>query len=466
MNAKSLKKTEKEIVKDLSKVSILKKPKSARPTQIARKRVTRLVNAANPQFRPHNRLESPRKLVSTGGAGTTTVNGRNWLHKILDPANQSNGTCYGVPDASGTQVVTPQEREIFKINLPLSGFKSSAPLTPVNFNPDLVYNLIVVNSPVALTTFWMAYQGALGVQDCVYQFGALPYKLKEHANGVVKARLMFFGSTLQFTGASIKDQGEAVHSQLPHKYLPESIGLPDTGVAGSLVPHPSLNYRVWPLTSAQYNGSSLNLNGPSSLDTWVSNLAEMDPSCLLGKAKDGAYFPHKITDPNFFFMEVIPYTYNDSASLTSGCMLVNPFALFFFKSSDLPKNIDNRITFDFLFDEPFNFNASVSHFMGIDPVSTFELKIYLGLEAAVGFDSPLQYYTHKAIELDSCAIALHKEISSRMGSAYPSRMNFWGTLKNVIAHIVKSSVPGLSGMVPIFGKFLEPLVKQGVDMFL
>jgi hypothetical protein len=372
-----------------------------------------------------------------------TPGGRAWLEKALNPCDYSV-PAVGFPDLSAANVALFQEREQFDLQFGLTPVGA----TGLGFTgtPDEaeLWNTCLISDPYSMMTYTLIWQGALGAPSYAAWF-ANQDRIRPHLAeaGFVEARINSYGTTVEFTGPTIQDQGELIAGQLAANWQP----MKDDSDSDNLL--------TW-----QLNGDPTQEPSGNQLFEFVRQLMDTDPQAVATKAKLGAYFAHKRTEPvnsyskidGILAEEKKKFFYNPFASAYATVAVPDPLV-----------DTDPRIT-QMIGDPGYSWNAAIFIARGLSTQSSFQVKKYVSMEAHLTPSSPIRYYTRLPVDEDELAQEMYKHISRTRPSAYPSSYNAFGFLKKAF-NWAKGAVKWVGNKIV---KPFRPLIEKipGADVAL
>lgn len=375
-----------------------------------------------------------------------TAAGAGWLERVTNPC-AVNVVSNGIPDKNSSNVLTPSEREYFDLksgdgqdeNIIFVPTDPNNPVGPGTFQPgiwdvDGQWNAIVVSDASKLTFEFLLYQGDLKRPTAV-KIGQRELRLRKHAaeadvaNG---SRETYYGTTMEFTAAIISDEGELMCAQLK----PDYVRVGNAGASESYAWEMTGESAIVPTiaTGADYDQF---LKRYETMSDWLSNLGELSQT-VTHAAREGVYIVHKIAEPTLLFKEhnqagadIQNRAANSLRASTTG----------YGQSSD----------FEMVrYCDPYDLNAGVVHYTGLNHNASFRVKVYTQLEMLATVGSPMQYYSHQSPAHDENALDLAQRVHSDMPDAYPSAYNAfgwlkkaWNGIKNVGSKILKPLIPSL-----------------------
>jgi len=372
-----------------------------------------------------------------------TPTGRAFLEKALNPCDYSVAAV-GYPDESAGNVALFQEREQFDLQFGLTpvgaeniGFIG----TP---NEGELWNTILLSDPYSMMTYSLIWQGALGAPTYAAWFQNQD-RLRPHLleAGFVEARINAYGTTVEFTGPTIQDQGTMIAAQLAANWKTSK----DDSASDNLL--------TW-----QLNGDPTVEPSGEQLFNFVRQLSETDPQAFNSMARVGAYFAHKRSEPNNLFSKIDGVLDEEKKKF-----FLNPFASAY-STGALPDPIvptDPRIV-QMIGDPGYSMTCAIFVARGLSTQSSFQVKKYVSMEAHLTPSSPIRYYTRLPVQEDELALEMLKHISRTRPSAYPSSYNAFGFLKKAF-NWAKGAVKWVGNKIV---KPFRPLIEKipGADVAL
>jgi len=388
-----------------------------------------------------------RAAARKAGVGLTPL-GRRWLERVCNPC-ATDCVAYGVPDFLSANVCTPQERQFHDIapKFGVSGVDLGfADATP--WSDGDPWNMIVITDGAVGMFFTYQWQSATQ-----FYIGSIIPRLTEHVSGVdnnfTSSRLMYLGTTLEFTGPSIEDQGELTAAQLRPNYRIVRQALEETED-----PYFRRNYITWEFAGTTGESESLQLVH-ERLIQFIDELPEADSMSQGWKVKNGAYMIHKIDKP---VIDMVDHNEPDITPQTSASpavtTIINPFGFLYTYLSFGQQLMVSHVTAS----QRYAFNSGVVAMTGMSPRATFRLKSYIGYEATILPKSEFRYYAHPSPSQDHQAIGVAHSVLSAMPSAFPSDANAFGWLKKIWNTVKKP----LSNMLPTIGGAIGNAFLPGV----
>jgi len=342
-----------------------------------------------------------------------TASGEAWLRLAMNPCDDAS-ISVGYPDMETAPVVTPHERE--KMSISFNDTPDST-MTTGTKQDDLPYNILLVSDPTTLTVWYLIYQGSIEAPSYAAWFSKV-IRLKEHVDeaNFAASRVVGYGTTVEFTGATLTDQGEQVCAQLKSAWKEAK---EFSTSAAQTPPQAGRQYEAWPL-----NDGPLTTATPDDLKGFTEELMEADPQSNGGKAKIGAYFIHKMNTPTLELKQ-----HNFSAVDGDLRYMINPFTTAYVNlptdSATLTAPNLVRVVNEGLY----GWNAAIYWATGLAVSTTYAVKMYAYVEMQLQPKSPMRFYAHKPPRYDPEAQVQYNKMAEEMPSSFPSAANAFGWLK-------------------------------------
>lgn len=216
--------------------------------------------------------------------------------------------------------------------------------------------------------------------------------------------------------------------------------------------------------------------GHSTQTTFTLPMTEPDmllgnPQCRVAAARDGVYLPLRMTGPSATFATapsvqlmqdvtmvgniVIGGSENNyrGAHWTVAATLGGTNQMTAYTIDDLPQVATPQGPRAALVDDGFDgYLCSVTIWRGLAPSATLTVKSIVGLEVAVGPDSPIRAFVKPPLPPIPAALDAYFGIVAMAPQVYPASYNVFGAILPLLASVAKMAAP-----------FLLPLVGQGVQ---
>lgn len=447
------------------------------------------------------------QLAQSGVAGKT-IPGTIWAMKVLDPSHPSAaGLPIDVPDSISSNVACSSHTEIYHLDQtvqkanpatetsvslivgPLTG--STSPevrnqdelgllwetlvvkeklkwnfLILIDSGAGLIHTLkyIDLSTTVRSGNFVVSNNGvptddALVTAEMLMLFEMQAYnavdRILQPTNDVAKARMTYHGSTLEFSASITTDMGEAITVELAPEWKDiESDNIVSRGT-----------FTLRGLTT-------LGTTSTTRLRTFRDTLPQVSPKAFSCVAREGFYAPASISDPNFYFRDVLG---QEAINIEGNHVkYVNAFFSLLSGTSSLSTQVNqlDAISLPVFIPDRFAFQSTAASFTGLSSEATFKLTLRYGLAVQPNPGSLLAYYSLPSCKRDQEAIDLAVDIRQELDDAYPSSYNFldklWGVIKGIAKPIIgigKKLLPEAIGLIPGVGSFLKPVVGGLLDRF-
>jgi len=377
--------------------------------------------------------------------------GLDWVRVATNPCDTSVGVV-SYPDLTTGNVLTPHEREKVDIRPDLTPIPGCVLPTPTSrINPDLNWNLLLFTDPTTLTTWYLVYQGAIGNPTYAAWF-KLSIRIRPHIQAdMMASRVVAFGSTMDYTGPTLADQGQQVCAQLKPNWMKTLTIAHDAEDAEETV-------MAWSLNDADAAAPN-----PQTLFDFVRELMEADRQAVAGHAKVGGYFIHKKNEPTLLFKKHEYHPMEWGATPNKDALwYVNPFQTIYQGTTLDNLTADNT---QMGYCSPYAWNTSVYWAEGLSIQASYALKIYCYMEGQITPSSAFRYYGEPSPDSDRNAEEVYQAIATHMPSAYPSAANAFGWLKRAfdwVGGAVKKGVGFLKPFKPVLDAVI-PGAGQVVD---
>jgi hypothetical protein len=363
--------------------------------------------------------------------------GAEWLKMSLNPCDVSADN-RGFPDMLASPVVTISERENFNIASDLSGG-----VTTGTYDPADTWSFVAISDPSTLCTFLLIYQGSIGAPTYTMiltnQDRVRTDLLMD--GGIAASRVVGYGTTFEFTGPSVADQGEAVSAQLTPNWI--------RGPSGGTARTTEIN--VWPL-----NGTDPTVASPGELFNFVREVSIADPQCYQARAKLGAYFAHKICEPSMLMRK--HGFFGAATGNLDNLYLINPFWTILNGQTTVGTTAPIASTISYMLDL-YAFNAAIYHAQNLSTQSSYLVKKYVYVEAQVTPSKPFRYFTCRPPRNDPVVMEIYNHIIEDYPSAFPSDANAFGWLKKAW-NWSKKAVKDVFGVIDK----VRPVIEQGAKI--
>lgn len=362
-------------------------------------------------YAQHQRATRSQISAAVNGYNVTN-NGIEWLKVATNPCDTSAFN-QGYPDLESAPVTTPSSRENFDVKLDDKPTASTTGPLPTSAPDDAeLWSCMIVSDPSTLSTYILRYQGAIN-NPSYYNVSTVQDQIRSHieTTGMSASRVTAYGTTVEFTGPTLSDQGELVTAQLKQKWKDVSTTLNEVTRATNTM-------MAWPLND-QYPYDS-----PDELLAFASELSTADPQSQVRKAKDGAYFVHKMNNP---VLNMCEHDLRTTSEEGNSIMFNNPFYTFF-KGIEVPTSL-SPTWIQAYSKVPYSWNAGIFHATGLSSAASFLVKKYVHLECQITPKSPLRYYTHRSPLVDENAQHAYNKMVESMPSSFVSAANAFGWLK-------------------------------------
>jgi hypothetical protein len=280
-------------------------------------------------------------------------------------------------------------------------------------------------------------------------------RILQPTNDVAKARMTYHGSTLEFSASITTDMGEAITVEL----APEWKDIESDNIAGRGT------FTLRGLTT-------LGTTATTRLRTFRDTLPQVSPKAFSCVAREGFYAPASISDPNFYFRDVLG---QEAINIEGNHVdYVNAFFSLMSGSPTMTSTLNSlgAISLPVFLPDRFAFQSTAASFTGLSPQATFKLTLRYGMAVQPNPGSLLAYYSLPSCKRDQEAIDLAIDVRQELDDAYPSSYNFldklWGLIKGIAKPIIgigKKLLPEAVGLIPGVGSFLKPVVGGLLDRF-
>lgn len=369
-----------------------------------------------------------------------TDNGALWVRKALHPAEST----IKAPRCPSHGIRPTATQEVIATSV------ISAPALPEGTDPSLTWSMCVVmkNDPLcpvdvmtynddgsSTSHFQFANQGYVAAGTPTFKdFTRTDYEHILHAfqDAAEQYRTTALSITGVFIGASLSDQGSVVSAQMSD-------------------PHMTM--------LGEMNGTSNNVRIPIYAIGQEINSSEslvLGTSPYVTSVKEGFYVPYKMEDPDHW---------HRTDNLQMCCRLKNgwrnasgvPFtgdcanydAL---SPTPYPWGNGNGLHYTGLWLPPLDDGVSVTWCKNMARTSSFRLTVRIAIEVMTRPASALASFCDLPALPDDHAVAMYREIASRMKDCYPSRDNetgsLWSKIKSIAGGIWDTVSPALSNIIP------------------
>lgn len=278
-----------------------------------------------------------------------------------------------------------------------------------------------------------------------YASGAAPYGTHNYANfqdalnKFMNAGEAYRTTSLSLTGVyvgpTLADQGSIVSAQMCD---------------------PAVDFAFCPSDSNAFVLKHVFLNGlPQSSDLILGTTP------YVSNAREGFYVPYKMDDPDHWHRTDNISTMRRFEAYDDA---ITHFSIANSALSYPPGNITDEVGApdrDGAWLRPLDNNVSITWVSGISKSASFRVTIRIGMEFMTRPSNTLASFCEPPALPDEHAIAMYREIASRMKDAYPSKDNdsgsLWDKIKNVASNIWDVVSPTLAATP------LKPLV-TGVNL--
>jgi hypothetical protein len=446
------------------------------------------------------------QLAQSGVSGKT-IPGTIWAMKVLDPSHPSAaGLPIDVPDSVSSNVACSSHTEIYHLDQTVQKSNPGAitdvsfivgPLTDstapsvrsqeqlgalwetlvvgtknwnflilIDSGAGIIHTLKYVDLSTTIRTggFIVSNNGIPTADDDVTAEMLMLFEMQTYnavarilqpANDVAKARMTYHGSTLEFSASITTDMGEAITVEL----APEWKDIESDNIAGRGT------FTLRGLTT-------LGTTATTRLRTFRDTLPQVSPKAFSCVAREGFYAPASISDPNFYFRDVLG---QEALNIEGNHVdYVNAFFSLMAGSPTMTSTLNSlgAISLPVFLPDRFAFQSTAASFTGLSPQATFKLTLRYGMAVQPNPGSLLAYYSLPSCKRDQDAIDLAIDIRQELDDAYPSSYNFldklWGVIKGIAKPIIgigKKLLPEAVGLIPGVGSFLKPLVGGLLDRF-
>jgi len=371
-----------------------------------------------------------------------TPDGANWLMVALNPCDVSARN-RGYPDMEVAPVVTPSEREKFDVNVNLGATDTSAP------DQAELWNLILISDPATLATYTYIYQGSVS-SPTYSRILTNQDRIRPHLieSAFMASRVTAYGTTIEFTGPTLSDQGVMLSSQLKSGWT--KVKTQNTGTAPVIT-----DYYAWPLEG----GTGVDA-APNELFDFLRENMEADPQSFASAAKVGSYAVHKMNEPSLLMRN---HNLKVGVETADAAFVINPFYSITTNTPTNPLTIPSTMILPLFSSELNAWNANIFWATGLSTASSFNVKKYVHIEGQIAPRSALRYYSHAPPCVDENALHAYNRLIEKMPSAYPSEYNAFGWLKktfNWIGGAFKKGVDIFKKVKPIID-IVKPIIGGG-----
>lgn len=259
-------------------------------------------------------------------------------------------------------------------------------------------------------------------------------------------RLCFMSVTVLQDGPDLANQGTIVVSQSPLE--PRYWSVPAvSNLAGN-------TYATTRLAQFDYEREGPNFNRSQTM-----------PNAMLGKSRDGAYVPLKLTDTcqNWYSLSdlVVPFEGNTTAvdPLLISQIPAAAYQCYPFHSTDPAHGTASSLHGSSV---PGLLNGNVAHICArnLSAETSFTFQFRVGIEIQLAPSSILTPQLKLSPPYDPTALDTYFSVSRELKDGYPADYNDWGKLWDIISDAIKTAAPTLR-MIP-GAHFVEPVVRAGV----
>ena len=359
-------------------------------------------------------IADPRNIVASMGA---TGPGRSWAVRALHPCGEDlTGTLRGIPDRTSMPICCPEGRLFTNVTKPSLSVRTQPEGNDFDWGKVKTWNLCIISLPSdrglivlqanasdAFVDTNPAENASIGVwnwvkpdatpSDSVTVASAACMILEvpvisssTSLESVAQSfRVDYFGVTTHLNAPALSNQGRVVAGQVTGNYhQPE-------------LTNPSAQAEVWDIHVLMDQ----------------VQLTQTDVSVYNGEAKKGVYLPHRIANPVVNLKQIPKLPRN---------VRINPPS-------------DGEIVGGDLGDTAFidtDWLVGVQFYLGIDPAASVDVKVRLGLEFGVSFDSPWRPFVMKSPLLDQKALDVVATLAQSEPHAYEAKYNDLGKILNNI----------------------------------
>jgi hypothetical protein len=247
---------------------------------------------------------------------------------------------------------------------------------------------------------------------------------------MMASRVVAMGSTMEYTGPALSNQGRQVTAQLKPNWVSGLTIEEASGEATETV-------MAWSL-----NDEPVDVPHPESLFDFLRELSEADPNSVAGAAHVGAYFVHKMNEPTLLFKK---HLWQHGTTDTNKTTYASPFTAAYQGITTANINETNSVEG---YAEPYAWNAAIYWGEGLSIQASFQLKLYSFLEGQITPRDNFKYYAHKTPDADPQAQEIYQIMVANMPSSFPSKANAFGWLKKAWNWTKKAVGKGLGFIKP------------------
>lgn len=395
--------------------------------------------------------------------------GREWLRKSLHPAGPS-APGVAIPDLTSMPTARPEYIVERVVGAP-PGLSTPTWDCVMYTLPGNVTAVVIETGPAGTDFTSRAAPSVVSGgtctvmrnQDVVYSQSIVGYGTASGAGyqtlgytaetKPVAWRAAYRSLTVYMSASAISDQGTVTSGQFPGNavFAPEAMT-----VWRSPAPPP-------PFGHSCQTTFSLPLSEPDML---LGN-----PACRVAAARDGVYIPLRMTGPTSAFATAPATQVLIDTSLSGNIVLAGSAGSYrgghwavaarmggevqmsAYTVEDAPVVPSPQGPRQVLVDDGFdNFLCSVTIWRGLSPSATLTVKSIVGLEVAVGPDSPIRAFVKPPLPPIPSALDAYFGIIAVAPQVYPSSYNVFGAILPLLSSVAKMAAP-----------FVLPLVGQGVS---
>lgn len=395
--------------------------------------------------------------------------GRDWLRKALHPAGVG-APGVAIPDLSSIPTARPEYVVERVVGAPVE--LSTPTWDCIMYTiPGNVTATVIETGPagsdfsgrVAPTDVPGGHSVAMRSQEIVYSQSVSGYGTVTGPGYVtlgytgetrpVAWRAAYRSLTVYMSASAISDQGTVTSGQFPGNPVSASEAL---NLWRSPAPPP-------PFGHSSQTTFTLPMNEPDML---LGN-----PQCRVGAARDGVYIPLRLAGPTASFTTsgatqmLIDTNVGGNIVLAPSAgsyrgshwavaaRLGGPIQMAAYTVDDLPTVPSPSGPRQVLVDDGFDgYLCSVTIWRGLSPTATLTVKSIVGLEVAVGPESPIRAFVKPPLPPIPAALDAYYGIIAVAPQVYPSSYNVFGAILPLLSSVARMAAP-----------FVLPLVGQGVS---
>lgn len=205
---------------------------------------------------------------------------------------------------------------------------------------------------------------------------------------------------------------------------------------------------------ARPGGPTTAVGSATTLPLSEGDITLQAPSSFVGMAKDGVYIPHRLMGPqqsfvtthnrdsSDFYPDGSSFRYFIAAPVSGTIRLPSQPRIIADASSDYPtvvRWIDDLTTLCDVDDTNYDrCTSSVTIFRGLDPTSSLNLRMYVGLELVPTAQSPMRVFVRPPLPPDQKAMLLYYHLASSMRTVYPASYNQFSLLLPILTKAIRS----------------------------